>query len=65
MLMEIRNGKYITDNNEIRFEFFEMVDYYERYLQECLKNTSLPDKPDYKKIRELVSEINLRVINGK
>lgn len=64
MLMEIRNGKYITDNNDVRPEFFEMVDEYEKHLQECLKNTSLPDKPDYKKIRELVSEINLGVING-
>lgn len=63
MLMEIRNGKYIMENNDVRPEFFEMVDEYEKHLQEAIKNTSLPDKPDYKKIRELTSEINLRVIN--
>jgi len=61
-LMEIRNGKYITENNDIRPEFFEIVDEYERHLQECTKNTSLPPQPDYKKIRNLVMDINLKVI---
>lgn len=64
MLMEIRNGKYITDNNDVRPEFFELVDEYEKHLQEAIRNTALPEKPDYKKIRELVSEINLKVITG-
>ena len=64
MLMEIRNGKYIMENNDVRPEFFEMVDEYEKHLQEALKNTSLPDKPDYKKIRELTAEINLRVLKN-
>ncbi len=62
MLMDIRNGIYITENNDVRPEFFEMVNEYEKHLQDSIKHTSLPDKPDYKKIRELVSEINLRVI---
>lgn len=62
MLMEIRNGKYITENNDVRPEFFEMVDAYEKRLQEAIKNTSLPDRPDMKKIVELVSDINLSVI---
>ena len=65
MLMDIRNGKYITENNDIRPEFFEMVNELEKHLQDSIKHTSLPDKPDYKKIRDLVSEINLRVINGE
>ena len=62
MLMEIRNGKYITENNDVRPEFFEMVDEYEKHLQEAIKNTSLPDKPDYKKIIELAMDINEKTI---
>ena len=62
MLMEIRNGKYITENNDVLPEFFEIVDEYEKRLQRSLAETSLPDKPDYKKIRELVMDINMKVI---
>lgn len=61
-LMEIRNGKYITENNDVVPEFFEMIDEYEKRLQYAIKNTSLPDQPDYKKIRDLVIEINSGVI---
>ena len=65
MLMEIRNGKYVTENNEVKPEFFEMVNEYEKHLQEAVKNTSLLDKPDYKKIREIVGDINLRTVNER
>ena len=61
-LMEIRNGKYITENNDVLPEFFEMVDEYEKRLQYAIKNTSLPDQPDYKKIKELVMSMNYKVI---
>ena len=62
MLMEIRNGKYITENNDVVPEFFEMVDEYEKRLQYALKNTSLPEKPDYNEIAELIMSINSEVI---
>lgn len=62
MLMEIRNGKYITENNDVVPEFFEMVDGYEKRLQYDIENTSLPDKPDYKRIKELVMDINENII---
>ena len=65
MLMEIRNGKYILDNNEVDPAFFEMVDEYEKRLAYAKENTSLPDKPDYNAIRELVSDINLSTVTGK
>lgn len=64
-LMEIRNGKYITKNNDVLPEFFDIVNEYEKRLQYAAKNTSLPDKPDYKKIRELVMEINQKVIDDR
>lgn len=65
MLMDIRNGRYITENNDVLPEFFEMVDEYEKRLQYALKNTSLPDKPDYNAIKELVMDINNKVLEDK
>lgn len=65
MLMDIRNGKYITENNDVLPEFFEMVDEYEKRLQYAIKNTSLPAKPDYNKIKDLVMEINKGVLNDR
>ncbi len=64
-LMEIRNGKYITENNDVLPEFFELVNEYEKRLEYAAKNTSLPEEPDYKKIREFVGDINKEIILGK
>jgi predicted nucleotidyltransferase len=58
-LLNIRNGKYTYD------EIFKMVDEYEKEFKYAGNNTSLPSKPDYKKVEELVVEINREVIlNG-
>ncbi len=64
MLMEIRNGKYINENNEVLPEFFDMVDGYEKRLAYAANNSSLPEEPDYKKIKELVVSINEGVVNS-
>ena len=61
-LMEIRNGKYITENNDVLPEFFELVDEYEKRLEYDAKNTSLPEEPDYKRIREFVASVNEEII---
>lgn len=56
---------FLTDIREEKYTFeyiFELVDYYEKRFEYAYKHTSLPDKPDHKKINELVSEINLKQI---
>lgn len=55
-LMSIRNGEYLDRNGQPVPEFFEIVDEYEKKLEYAKENTSLPDKPDYKK--------NQRVYDG-
>ena len=65
MLMEIRNGKYITEDNQVLPEFFEMVNDLEDRLDYDKENTDLPDKPDYKKINEFVISVNERVVKGE
>lgn len=64
LLMDIRNGKYLDDNDQPISEFYEMVDEYEKRLDYAKLNTSLPDNPDYKKINEFVMSVNERVVKG-
>ena len=53
-LLDIRNSKYTYD------QIFEMVDEYETKFKYAADNTELPSKPNYKKVEELVVEINRR-----
>ena len=61
-LMEIRNGKYITEDNQVLPEFFEIVDEFEKRLEYDAKNTDLPENPDYKRINEFMADVNMRAI---
>lgn len=64
-LMEIRNGKYLDENRQPIPEFFDIVDYLEAKLDIAKTTTSLPDKPDYKKINEFVASVNERIVRGE
>ena len=64
-LMEIRNGKYLNEHDQPIPEFYEMVDQLEKRLEYDKKNTSLPPKPDYKKINDFVMSVNERVVKGE
>lgn len=61
-LMEIRNGKYLDDNNQPTKEFYEMVDELENKLNYLKEHTVLPDNPDYDRINKFLARINLGVI---
>jgi len=61
-LMDIRNGKYLDDNQQPTAEFYEIVDELEAHLEELKTTTLLPDNPDYKKIKDFLVEANLEVI---
>ena len=65
LLMDIRNGKYLDENNQPIPEFFDMVHDYEKRLDYAKNNTSLPDNPNYKKINEFVYSVNERVVKGE
>lgn len=62
LLMDIRNGKFLDDDKQPIPEFYEMVNDYEKRLEYAKNNTSLPDKPDYKRINEFVANVNERVV---
>lgn len=63
LLMDIRNGKYLK-NDQPTTEFFDMVHDYEKRLDYAKNNTSLPDTPDYKAINDFMININERVIKN-
>lgn len=64
-LIEIRNGKYLDENNQPVPEFFEIVDGLEARMKRCLELTKLPDRPDYIKINDFVININERIVRGE
>ena len=64
-LMEIRNGKYLDENRQPIPEFFDIVDEYEKRLEYDKNNTDLPDKPDYKAIKEFSISVNERIVKDE
>ena len=65
LLMGIRNGDYLDANKQPVPEFFELVTYYEKKLEYAKQNTSVPEKPDYNRIKDFVMSVNERVVKGE
>ena len=61
-LMEIRNGKYLDNDQKPTKEFYEIVNEYEHKLDDLKDTTDLPEVPDMDKVMDLVEEINGNVI---
>jgi len=62
-LMNIRNGKYLDENNHVLPEFYDIVAEYEQRLNYDKNNTDLPEKPNYEKINDLLYDINYSIIS--
>lgn len=56
-LMEIRNGKYLDEFGMPTKEFMDIVDEYENKFNQAKVKSKLPEKPDYKKIKDFVYDI--------
>lgn len=65
LLMDIRNGKYLDENQQPTPEFYEMIDEYEKKYQYAKEHTELPPKPNYKAINDFVQSVNERVIKNE
>mgnify|MGYP000114079396 CR=1 FL=1 len=65
LLMSIRNGEYLNEDDQPIPEFFEMVDELDKRLNYDKENTSLPDAPDYNRINEFVASVNERIVRGE
>lgn len=62
LLMDIREGKYLDEDNQPTKEFFDMVGEMERKLEYWKIHTSLPPLPDYNRIDDFVAYANLSVL---
>ena len=58
LLMDIRNGKFLDSQCQPTDEFFDICEDYRKRLEYAAKNTSLPENPDFAKIRQLVLDVN-------
>ena len=63
--MDIRFGKYQTDEGTFSDSFYDMMREYERRLHYGAEHTDLPAKPDFKRVQELVMTINEMVIRDE
>lgn len=61
-LMDIRNGKYLDDNDQPTEEFYQIVSDFESRLEYDKEHTSLPGKPDYNRINDFIMSVNERVV---
>ncbi len=65
LLMSIRNGAFLDKDSQPTDDFFVLVNDYKQKLEYAEKNTNLPEKPDYKRIREFVMLVNEKIVIGK
>ena len=65
LLMDIRNGKYLDSNRQPTSDFYDILNEYEKKFDYAKENTSLPDLPDYKRIREFKAYVNEMIVKEK
>lgn len=58
LLMDIRNGKYLDDNDQPTQAFYEMVDDLESDLEFSKLHTDLPEAPCMELVDKLVYQVN-------
>lgn len=64
LLMEIRNGKFLNENNQPTDGFYDLLNEWQKKFEYAKENTSLQKKPDYKKVEELLIYINKEAIKN-
>ena len=61
-LMDIRNGKYLTDDNQPTAEFLEMTDEFENKLMVLKESSPLPAKPDHERIKNFITRVRHDIV---
>jgi len=64
LLMDIRNGKYLDDEDHPLPEFYDIVDELENKLEYWKEHTELPANPDYDRINKFLAEVNWEVVKN-
>lgn len=61
-LMDIRNGKFLDDNDQPTEEFMDIVEVYQEKVKKSYEISDLPHSPDYNKINKFMADINEKII---
>lgn len=65
LLVSIRNGEWIDDNEQPIPEFYDVLNEYEKKFEYAKKNTTLPDLPDDNRINEFTAYVNEKIVKGE
>ena len=64
-LLAIRRGEYMQNDGTFSPAFYEILEEYERKLEEAASATTLPDNPDMDRVEKLVMRVNGYAITGE
>lgn len=64
-LIAVRRGDYMFPDGTFSPEFYEMLEEYERRLDEAAARTVLPNSPDMEKVEAFVERINRYAVTGE
>lgn len=62
LLMSIRNGDYLDENNQPTKDFNKLLEDYQKRMESATASSTLPDKPDYKAINNFMASVNREII---
>ena len=65
LLMSIRSGDYLDENDQPIPAFFELVETLQADMQSAAERSDLPDRPDMNRINRFVMSVNERVVKGE
>lgn len=65
ILLAIRRGEYMLPGGTFSPEFYEMLEEYERRLDEAAARTMLPDNPDMSAVESFVERVNRYAVTGE
>ena len=65
LLLSIRRGDFMQEDGTFSGAFYEILEEYERRLDEAAAKTELPDNPDFDKVEKFVERINRYVVTGE
>lgn len=65
VLLAIRRGEYMLPDGTFSAEFYEMLEEYERRLDEAAARTMLPDNPDMHAVESFVERVNRYAVTGE
>lgn len=64
-LLSIRRGDFMLPDGTFASEFYEMLEEYERKLDEAAAKTKLPDNPDMEAVEKFVMKVNKIALSGE